>query len=408
MVPFDPYLNWLGIPPHEQPVNYYRLLGLVLFESNPQAIVQAADRQSLRVGSFQSGPQNELCQQLLSEIAMVQFCLLDPQQKAAYDAQLQETLTHRGERTVAAAPPPFSGAPSGPGMPIPGMAAMSRPPMSPPQPMVPAMPDARRPNVAGSATTMMATPPGFAPTMSAPAAIPVAAPFPVPAPMARPVATSGTAVATPSLPPAAPPSAPPRPIDELEALASQPTRRRRLIGRKKKTDYSRQILIGSVVGVTGVLLLIVYLAFGNRPAGYLAIPAEIEKPPESLRTKIAADEAKERKKIAKEKDEKAKQEKAKQDAAAHAAASGEKSKSDKAGPLRAFTASAKDSKSNAAEDDGQSLPHVHDFGPAPRAMDSPAGGGRVETNPPRGHDVTPDQLGGDDDPVMGKDVRPEK
>ena len=27
---FDPYLNWLGIPPHEQPPNFYRLLGVVL------------------------------------------------------------------------------------------------------------------------------------------------------------------------------------------------------------------------------------------------------------------------------------------------------------------------------------------------------------------------------------------
>ena len=41
MVSFDPYLNWLGIPPHEQPPNCYRLLGLVLFESNPEVIRQA-------------------------------------------------------------------------------------------------------------------------------------------------------------------------------------------------------------------------------------------------------------------------------------------------------------------------------------------------------------------------------
>ena len=57
MVSFDPYLNWLGIPPHEQPPNFYRLLGVVLFESNPEVIVQAADRQSLRVGGYQAGPQ---------------------------------------------------------------------------------------------------------------------------------------------------------------------------------------------------------------------------------------------------------------------------------------------------------------------------------------------------------------
>ena len=56
---FDPYLNWLGIPPHEQPPNFYRLLGVVLFESGREVIEQAADRQSLRVGAYQSGPQGE-------------------------------------------------------------------------------------------------------------------------------------------------------------------------------------------------------------------------------------------------------------------------------------------------------------------------------------------------------------
>src|SRR5208337_2192962 len=56
----------------------------------------------------QAGPHGELCQQLLSEIAVAQFCLLDPQQKAAYDAHLCQGLGRRGERTVAAAPPPGS------------------------------------------------------------------------------------------------------------------------------------------------------------------------------------------------------------------------------------------------------------------------------------------------------------
>jgi len=106
VVPFDPYLNWLGIAPHEQPPHFYRLLGIVLFESNPEVIDQAADRQSLRVGAYQSGPQGEMCQQLLSEIAMARFCLSDPQQKAAYDSQLNEALSQRGERAVAAPPPP--------------------------------------------------------------------------------------------------------------------------------------------------------------------------------------------------------------------------------------------------------------------------------------------------------------
>ena len=35
---FDPYYRWLGIPAKEQPPNHYRLLGIELFESDPQLI----------------------------------------------------------------------------------------------------------------------------------------------------------------------------------------------------------------------------------------------------------------------------------------------------------------------------------------------------------------------------------
>ena len=36
--PFDPYHQWLGIPPKKQPPNHYTLLGLDAFESNPDVI----------------------------------------------------------------------------------------------------------------------------------------------------------------------------------------------------------------------------------------------------------------------------------------------------------------------------------------------------------------------------------
>jgi len=108
MAPFDPYHNWLGIPPHEQPASFYRLLGLVLFESNPDIIAQAADRQSMHIASLQNGPNGNYCQQLMGEISQAAACLLDPQQKASYDHHLQESLSARGERSVMAAPPPPS------------------------------------------------------------------------------------------------------------------------------------------------------------------------------------------------------------------------------------------------------------------------------------------------------------
>jgi len=39
---FDPYHRWLGIPPHEQPPDHYRLLGLARFEAEADVIATAA------------------------------------------------------------------------------------------------------------------------------------------------------------------------------------------------------------------------------------------------------------------------------------------------------------------------------------------------------------------------------
>ena len=52
---FNEYHVWLGIPPHEQPPNHYRLLGIALFESDPDVIDHAADRQMAHIRTFQSG-----------------------------------------------------------------------------------------------------------------------------------------------------------------------------------------------------------------------------------------------------------------------------------------------------------------------------------------------------------------
>ena len=40
-VDFDAYREWLDIPPADQPPNYYRLLGLSLFEDDCAAIARA-------------------------------------------------------------------------------------------------------------------------------------------------------------------------------------------------------------------------------------------------------------------------------------------------------------------------------------------------------------------------------
>jgi formylglycine-generating enzyme required for sulfatase activity len=85
---FDPYLQWLGIRDPQRPPNHYRLLGLELFESDADVIAGAADRQMTHVRSFQSGQHSELSQKILNELAAARVCLLKPERKAAYDADL--------------------------------------------------------------------------------------------------------------------------------------------------------------------------------------------------------------------------------------------------------------------------------------------------------------------------------
>ena len=102
---FDPYLRWLGIRDPQRPPNHYRLLGLDLFENDSDVIAVAADRQMAHVRTFQTGQLADLSQQLLNELSAVRICLLKPEKKAAYDAQLKKQL---GGTAVAAPPNPQS------------------------------------------------------------------------------------------------------------------------------------------------------------------------------------------------------------------------------------------------------------------------------------------------------------
>ena len=92
MPSFDPYHKWLGIPPGEQPPNHYRLLGVPLWEPDPEVIEAAAERQTVFLRTFQIGPQAELAEKLLNEVARARGTLLNGQQRVAYDQRLRESL----------------------------------------------------------------------------------------------------------------------------------------------------------------------------------------------------------------------------------------------------------------------------------------------------------------------------
>jgi hypothetical protein len=111
---FDAYQAWLGIPPAESAggLNHYRLLGLLQFESNPVVIENAATRTTAKVREQASGPYQLVAQRVLGEIAAARQVLLDSNQKAAYDRELQARI-RAGQSGIGIAAPatPVAAAP---------------------------------------------------------------------------------------------------------------------------------------------------------------------------------------------------------------------------------------------------------------------------------------------------------
>ncbi|MDY0168557.1 MAG: hypothetical protein RBS80_18555 [Thermoguttaceae bacterium] len=86
---FDPYYEWLGIPPDEQPPNHYRLLGIRLFEANQTAIENSADQRMVHLRSLAGSQHVEHAQKLLNEVSTARVCLLNAEKKASYDEELR-------------------------------------------------------------------------------------------------------------------------------------------------------------------------------------------------------------------------------------------------------------------------------------------------------------------------------
>ncbi|HEX4146605.1 MAG TPA: protein kinase [Pirellulales bacterium] len=92
---FDPYYQWLGIAPEEQPVDCYRLLGAKRFEPTPEVIANLADQRMAHLRTFQDGQHSALSRKLLDEVAAARVCLLNADQRAAYDAELRRSIAAR-------------------------------------------------------------------------------------------------------------------------------------------------------------------------------------------------------------------------------------------------------------------------------------------------------------------------
>lgn len=89
MSKFDPYHKWLGISPKDQPPHHYRLLGIDLFETDPDVIDAAAERQMTFVHQVATGEHAAASQTLLNEIAAARLCLLDDKRRRQYEATLK-------------------------------------------------------------------------------------------------------------------------------------------------------------------------------------------------------------------------------------------------------------------------------------------------------------------------------
>ncbi len=222
MSDLDPYLAWLDVPVDARPVNHYRLLGLREKEASVDAIESAADRVQRHVKQYSSGEHSGAASKILAEIKDARDCLLDPQRKRAYDAQLGDRAKFEtaikppppvpgrpiAEQKIAAAPPPGGSLPTSASSdtairsapPVPGKSAMAPASGGPVLPPPPSLGRPSLPQPAGAPGTPAQGTAAQPPATSAPgtSAPPIAqappAPVAAPPPPAMPPVSPATNV----------------------------------------------------------------------------------------------------------------------------------------------------------------------------------------------------------------------
>ena len=103
---FNPYYEWLGIPPKHQPADHYRLLGIEQFEADPVVVEHAADQRLGFLRTLQTGVRGKIANQLLNEVSQAKTILLDAEKRKTYDATLQSQKPIKPPPTAPPAKPP--------------------------------------------------------------------------------------------------------------------------------------------------------------------------------------------------------------------------------------------------------------------------------------------------------------
>jgi hypothetical protein len=81
------------------------LLGIGLFEADPEVIAQAAEQRTLFLQSFRKGEQAVISQKMQKKVAAAKACLLNPEKRAEYDISLRLQLRLQPVKSLPVAIP---------------------------------------------------------------------------------------------------------------------------------------------------------------------------------------------------------------------------------------------------------------------------------------------------------------